>query len=152
MKFAKVIAAFFSIALLFGLSGCGEKDPSRTFTWSGPGSEVTLTYYYKGDRVLRQTAHNKIYYSSLGAKNVEEAKIKLDPISNKYQNVKGVKESIDYKDTYAEETLDVDYETVNVADLPALQGAEFTGTVKDGISMDKSAELLKARGFKETTK
>ncbi|XTZ39760.1 YehR family lipoprotein [Salmonella enterica] len=152
MKFAKIIAAFFSIALLFSLSGCGDNDQSRTFTFSGPGTEITLTYYYKDDKVLRQTAHNKIYYSSIGAKNVEEAKIKLDPISNKYQNVKGIKESVDYKDTYAEETLDVDYTTVNVADLPALQGAEFTGAVQDGISMEKSAELLKARGFKETTK
>jgi len=152
VKFTKLIAAFFSVALLFALSGCGEKEPSRTFTYKGQGTEVTLTYYYKDDKVLRQTAHNKIYYSSLGAKSKDEAKIKLDPVSDKYQNVKGVKESIDYKDTYAEETLDVDYTVVNPAELPALQGAEFTGAVQDGISMQKSAELLKAHGFVETTK
>ncbi|WLI77739.1 YehR family lipoprotein [Kosakonia sp. H02] len=150
MKFSKLIAALFSVALLVGLVGCGEKEQSKTFTWSQAGTEVTLTYYYnKDDKVLRQTAKNKIEYSSIGAKNKEEAMKVLDPISKRYQSIKGIKESVDYEETYAQETLDVDYSEVDFAQLNNLQGSEFTGTVNGNISMSRSEELLKARGFKE---
>ncbi len=149
MKFSKLIAALFSVALLIGLTGCGEKEQSKTFTWSQAGTEVTLTYYYKDDKVLRQTAKNKIEYSSIGAKNKEEAMKVLDPISKKYQSVKGIKESVDYEESYAQETLDVDYNEVDFAQLNSLQGSEFTGTVNGKISMKQSEALLKARGFKE---
>jgi len=144
-----LFAALFAFTLLFSLSGCGEKEQSKTFSWSAPGTELTLTYYYKDDKVLRQTAKNKIDYSAIGASNKEEAMKVLGPISQKYQSVKGIKESVDYQQTYAQETLDVDYSAVNFADLNALQGAAFTGTVQDGISMQKSEALLKAKGFKE---
>ncbi|WP_065370531.1 YehR family lipoprotein [Kosakonia sacchari] len=149
MKLSKFIAVLFSVALLIGLSGCGEKEQSKTFTFAQAGTEVTLTYYYKGDQVERQTAKNKIEYSSIGAKNKEEAMKVLDPISKKYQSIKGIKESVDYQETYAQETLDVDYNEVDFAALNNLQGSEFTGTVNGKISMKKSEELLKSRGFKE---
>ena len=150
MKFTKLIAALFSIALLVGLTGCGEKEQSKTFSWSQAGTEVTLTYYYnKDDKVLRQTAKNKIEYSSIGAKNKEEAMKILDPISKRYQSIKGIKESVDYEESYAVETVDVDYSEVDFAKLNSLQGSEFTGTVNGNISMTRSEELLKARGFKE---
>ncbi|WP_342324455.1 YehR family lipoprotein [Kosakonia sp. BYX6] len=149
MKFSKLIAAIFSVALLVGLVGCGEKEQSKTFSWSQAGTEVTLTYYYKDDKVLRQTAKNKIEYSAIGAKTKDEAMKVLDPISKKYQSVKGIKESVDYEETYAQETLDVDYTEVDFAKLNSLQGSEFTGTVNGQISMKQSEELLKARGFKE---
>lgn len=149
MKFSKIIAALFSVALVVGLTGCGDKEESKTFTWATGGTEVTLTYYYKGDEVERQTAKNKIEYSSIGAKTKEEAMKVLDPISKKYQSVKGVKESVAYEETYAQETLEVDYNKVDFAQLNSLQGSEFTGTVNGKISMKQSEELLKARGFKE---
>ncbi|MBS1205083.1 MAG: hypothetical protein H6R25_1982 [Proteobacteria bacterium] len=149
MNIRHLFAALFASALIFSLSGCGEKEQSKTFSWSAPGTELTLTYYYKDDKVLRQTAKNKIDYSAIGASNKEEAMKVLGPISQKYQSVKGIKESVDYQQTYAQETLDVDYNAVNFADMNTLQGTAFTGTVQDGISMQKSEALLKAKGFKE---
>ncbi len=35
---------------------------------------MTLTYYYKDDKVLRQTANNKFDYAAVGVKSKEEAK------------------------------------------------------------------------------
>ncbi|SFU04496.1 Uncharacterized lipoprotein YehR, DUF1307 family [Kosakonia arachidis] len=149
MNIRHLFAALFAFILLLSLSGCEEKEQSKTFSWSAPGTELTLTYYYKDDKVLRQTAKNKIDYSAIGASNKEEAMKVLGPISQKYQSVKGIKESVDYQQTYAQETLDVDYSAVNFADLNTLQGTAFTGTAQDGISMQKSEALLKAKGFKE---
>lgn len=149
MNIRHLFAALFATVLLFSLSGCNEKEQSKTFSWSAPGTELTLTYYYKDDKVLRQTAKNKIAYSAIGASSKEDAMKLLEPVSKKYQSVKGIKESVDYQQTYAQETLDVDYSAVNFAELNALQGTAFSGTPQDGISMQKSEALLKAKGFKE---
>ncbi len=43
----------------------------------------------------------------------------------------------------------MDYSTVNFADLNALQGAEFTGEVKDGISMKKVRSVVESAALKK---
>jgi len=136
----KVIATAFTALLVITLSGCGDKEESKTFTWSDGKTNVELTYYYKNDVVLRQTAKNTLHYDALGI---------LGPISEQYKEIKGVDESLDYQDTYATETLTVDYTKVDRDALQKVQGTAFTGEIKEGISMKKSEELLESRGFKE---
>lgn len=150
MNILKKFGVILTTALLaVVLSGCGDKEESKTFEWSDGKTDLSLTYYYKNDVVLRQTAKNTLHYAGLGVANKEEAMQRLGPISEKYKSIKGVEESLDYQDTYATETLTVDYTVVDRDALQQVQGAEFTGDVKEGISMSKSEALLKARGFKE---
>ena len=117
----KLGALVFTAFVVVALSGCGDKEESKTFTWS----------------------------DGLGVANKEEAMQRLGPISEKYKEIKGVEESLDYGDTSATETLTVDYSKVDRDALQKIQGAEFTGDVKEGVSMSKSEALLKSRGFKE---
>lgn len=145
----KFTAILFTSLLVIALSGCGEKEESKTFTWTDGKTDLSLTYYYKNDVVLRQTAKNTLHYAGLGVANKEQAMQRLGPISEKYKSIKGVEESLDYQDTYATETLTVDYTTVDRDALQQVQGAEFTGDVKEGISMSKSEQLLLSKGFKE---
>lgn len=147
--FKKMIAIALTTLVLFAVSGCGDKEQSKTFNWTDGKTEISLTYYYKDDVVLRQTAKNKIQYSSVGAANKEAAMQRLGPISEKYKSIQGVTESIDYQDTYATETLTVDYTKADRNALQQIQGAAFTGDVKDGVSMTKSQQLLESHGFKE---
>lgn len=65
----KMIAIALTTLVLFVVSGCGDKEQSKTFNWTDGKTEISLTYYYKDDVVLRQTAKNKIQYASLGAAN-----------------------------------------------------------------------------------
>ncbi|SFQ96154.1 MULTISPECIES: YehR family lipoprotein [unclassified Enterobacter] len=145
----KYAAILFASVLVIAVSACGDKEESKTFEWSDGKTDLSLTYYYKNDVVLRQTAKNTLHYAGLGVANKEEAMQRLGPISEKYKSIKGVEESLDYSDTYATETLKVDYSVVDRDALQKIQGAEFTGDVKEGISMSKSEALLKSRGFKE---
>lgn len=145
----KYAAILFASVLVIAVSACGDKEESKTFEWSDGKTDLSLTYYYKNDVVLRQTAKNTLHYAGLGVANKEEAMQRLGPISEKYKSIKGVEESLNYSDTYATETLKVDYSVVDRDALQKIQGAEFTGDVKEGISMSKSEALLKSRGFKE---
>jgi len=145
----KYAAILFASVLVIAVSACGDKEESKTFEWYDGKTDLSLTYYYKNDVVLRQTAKNTLHYAGLGVANKEEAMQRLGPISEKYKSIKGVEESLDYSDTYATETLKVDYSVVDRDALQKIQGAEFTGDVKEGISMSKSEALLKSRGFKE---
>ncbi|SUB70454.1 Uncharacterized lipoprotein yehR precursor [Pluralibacter gergoviae] len=73
----------------------------------------------------------------------------LGPIGQKYQGVDGVEEKINYEDTYAEETVKIDYTKADTAKLKELMGAMSTGDVSKGVSMKQSQALLEAQGFKE---
>ena len=147
--FKKLIAFTLTSLMLFVLSGCGEKEQSKTFNWTDGKTEISLTYYYKDDVVTRQSAKNKINYAAMGIANKEQAMQRLGPISEKYKSIKGVTESIDYQDTYATETLDVDYSKADRDAHRQMQGSAFTGDAKDGVSRSKSQQLLESRGFKE---
>ena len=103
----KLGALVFTAFVVVALSGCGDKEESKTFTWSDGKTDLSLTYYYKNDVVLRQTAKNTLHYAGLGVANKEEAMQRLGPISEKYKEIKGVEESLDYGDTSATETLTV---------------------------------------------
>lgn len=147
--FKKLLTALCASVVIFSLAGCGDKEESKTFNANINGVEMSLTYTYSGDKVTKQTAQNKIAYSSIGAKTKEEAQKVLGPISDKYQGVEGVEEKLTYKDTYAEESVSIDYKKADTAKLQQLMGAMSTGDVSKGVSMKQSQALLEAQGFKE---
>lgn len=71
--FNKLFSMAVASVLVFSLAGCGDKEETKKFTANLNGSEIAVTYTYKGDKVLKQTSENKIRYSSINAANKEEA-------------------------------------------------------------------------------
>lgn len=145
-KFLSVVLA--SI-LVFALAGCGDKEETKTFKADINGTEISMTYTYKGDKVLKQVSQSKINYASIGVKTKEDAAKILDPISAKFQNVAGVEEKLTYQDTYAEENVSVDMEKVDFKALQGLMGTMVSGDTSNGISMKQSQTMLESAGFKE---
>ncbi len=110
MKFNRKMAGVLAVSvLLAALAGCdNKKEESKTFALNTNGVELSFTYHYDGDKVLRQDADNTIPYKSIGAENKEQARAIIEPISSVYRNLQGVEQTIDYKDSYALEHLTVD--------------------------------------------
>lgn len=50
-----------------------ESKETQRYVGNLNGIEIKLTYYYKGDIVLRQISEHKILYKTLKANNKEEA-------------------------------------------------------------------------------
>jgi len=145
----KLLSVAFASALVVSLAGCGDKEETKTFNANINGADIKITYTYEGDKVLKQTSENKINYSTIGAKNKEEAARVLDPLSAKYKNIQGVNEKLDYKDTWAEETVTVDMEKVDFKALQSVSGSMVTGDTSKGVSMKQTQTMLESAGFKE---
>lgn len=118
-----------------------------TYEGNFDGMEMSLTYYAKGDKVYKQTAENVIPYSAIGVTTKEEAQAILDPVSQEYQGIAGLTESLEYGDDAVVETLSIDFETVDIDAVKDLEGMFFDEDSKNGISLKKSGEALEASGF-----
>nr|WP_300006379.1 DUF1307 domain-containing protein [Tissierella sp.] len=148
----KNIKVFISIvAILLVITGCsGGSADTRTFELEKDGVKTTMVYTYEGDKVIKQSTENIIQYDLIGITTKEEAKAIFDPLVQEFQNLDGLTHSLDYSDERAVENLLVDYEKADFAKLRNLPGMSFDGDAETkGISMKKSAELLKSQGFKE---
>ncbi|EAC3452400.1 DUF1307 domain-containing protein [Listeria monocytogenes] len=144
----KGTAVLFVMVMAMMLVACGGKEETRTFTLSQNGVESKLVYTYKGDKVTKQTAENTMSYTALSVSSKEDAEKLLKETSDKFQNIDGLKEKIEYKDDKAIETVEVDYTKIASEDMNKIPGMA-SGDASKGISMKESAKLLESQGYKE---
>ncbi|EAC5860779.1 TPA: YehR family lipoprotein [Listeria monocytogenes] len=144
----KGTAVLFVMVMAMMLVACGGKEETRTFTLSQNGVESKLVYTYKGDKVTKQTAENTMSYNALSVSSKEDAEKLLKETSDKFQNIDGLKEKIEYKDDKAIETIEVDYTKIASEDMNKIPGMA-SGDASKGISMKESAKLLESQGYKE---
>ncbi|HAO6469052.1 TPA: YehR family lipoprotein, partial [Listeria monocytogenes] len=143
----KGTAVLFVMVMAMMLVACGGKEETRTFTLSQNGVESKLVYTYKGDKVTKQTAENTMSYTALSVSSKEDAEKLLKETSDKFQNIDGLKEKIEYKDDKAIETIEVDYTKIASEDMNKIPGMA-SGDASKGISMKESAKLLESQGYK----
>ncbi|TYV85465.1 YehR family lipoprotein [Listeria monocytogenes] len=144
----KGTAVLFVMVMAMMLVACGGKEETRTFTLSQNDVESKLVYTYKGDKVTKQTAENTMSYTALSVSSKEDAEKLLKETSDKFQNIDGLKEKIEYKDDKAIETIEVDYTKIASEDMNKIPGMA-SGDASKGISMKESAKLLESQGYKE---
>ena len=92
----------------FSLAGCGDKEESKKFSANLNGTEIAITYVYKGDKVLKQSSETKIQFCLHWCNHQRRCRQTLEPLSAKYKNIAGVEEKLTYTDTYAQENVTID--------------------------------------------
>ena len=133
--FNKLFSLVVASVLVFSLAGCGDKEESKKFSANLNGTEIAITYVYKGDKVLKQSSETKIQFASIGATTKEDAAKTLEPLSAKYKNIAGVEEKLTYTDFKA---------------LQGISGINVSAEdAKKGITMAQMELVMKAAGFKE---
>ncbi|MDB7119212.1 YehR family lipoprotein [Escherichia coli] len=166
--FNKLFSLVVASVLVFSLAGCGDKEESKKFSANLNGTEIAITYVYKGDKVLKQSSETKIQFvykgdkvlkqssetkiqfASIGATTKEDAARTLEPLSAKYKNIAGVEEKLTYTDTYAQENVTIDMEKVDFKALQGISGINVSAEdAKKGITMAQMELVMKAAGFKE---
>lgn len=60
-------------AFIKKIAASKESEETQRYVGNLNGIEIKLTYYYKGDIVLRQISEHKLLYKTLKANNKEEA-------------------------------------------------------------------------------
>ncbi len=129
--FNKLFSLVVASVLVFSLAGCGDKEESKKFSANLNGTEIAITYVYKGDKVLKQSSETKIQFASIGATTKEDAARALEPLSAKYKNIAGM-EKVDFKALHGISGINVSAEDA-----------------KKGITMAQMELVMKAAGFKE---
>jgi len=145
----KRILKAISILLLAFLVGCsGTKEETKVYTKQQKGVTMELTFYYKGDKVVKQTSKNTIVYADLGLTK-EQVKKQLDPVAKKYQGIEGLEDKLDFQETQVVENLTIDYTKAKLSQLKGMPGITIEAEDGQDVSMKKSEELLKQQGFTE---
>lgn len=138
--YIKVLNKLFSFivasALVFSLTGCGDKEESKKFGASLNDIEIAITYVYKDDKVFKQSSEAKIQFASIGATTEEDAARTLEPLDAKCKNIVGAEEKLTYTDTYVQENMTIGMEKVDSRALQGISGTNVSAeNVKKGITM-----------------
>lgn len=149
MKKFKGAMALLTAAMLLAACG-GEEESTRTFELENDGVVTTMIYTTEGDKVTKQSTENLIQYDVAGLESKEQAQEVFDPLIEQFQGIEGITHNMEYDEEKAVETLEIDYEAVDFDEIENLPGMSFSDDPKDnGVSMEKSLEILESQGFKE---
>ena len=143
-KAMKLFAVLFTA--LFVLLGCA-KEESASFELKEGQNTSTITYYYKGDVVTKQTAETKYVISDLPISE-DEAMEQLKEENDEYTKIKGITATVESKDGVITQTVTIDYSVAKVEDLKKAFPDSFSG---DGnvVSFKASKELIEKAGYTE---
>lgn len=144
----KAWALFLFAAVMIVLTACGNNEETRIFELSDQGVESTLVYTHSDDEVISQSTENIINYEELGIDKVQAEEI-FAGYSDQYQDLAGVEHSFEFGDDEAAENISIVYEEIDAEQLEGVEGIEFEGDPSEGISMERSAEMLIDQGYTE---
>lgn len=117
---------------------------------NGIKTTVTFTYIEKEDKVIKQKNEVVGEYAKLPEKKTkEQVKSILDPIVKKYQGIKGIKYTVDYKDDRYIENIEIDFQNLDYEKAKTVFGNNFKDPSKTKISMKQTQERVAKQGFKE---
>ncbi|MFD1337253.1 YehR family lipoprotein [Oceanobacillus iheyensis] len=145
---ARIAGLLFIAVTMFVLAACGSEE-TVTYQAEENGISITLTYTAEGDNVVKQVSESEIEYSALGVTTKEEAEELLAPLVEEYQNINGLTHEIDYQDDKVVEKVTVDYNEADASEIAELEGSMFEGDPTEGISLEKSIELIESQGFEK---
>ena len=143
-KAMKLFAVLFTA--LFVLLGCAKEESTAFELKNGPHTS-TITYYYKGDVVTKQSAETKYVISELPISE-DEAMAELKEQNDQYTTIKGITASLESKDGIITQTVTIDYSVAKVEDLKKAFPDEFSGE-GNVVSFKASKELIEQAGYKE---
>ena len=143
-KAMKLFAVLFTA--LFVLLGCA-KEETATFELKNGQHTSTLTYYYKGDIVTKQTVESKYVISELPISE-DEAMEELKEENEEYTAIKGITATLESKDGVITQLVTIDYSVAKLEELKKAFPESFSG---DGnvVSFKATKELVEKAGFKE---
>ena len=143
-KGMKLFAVFFTA--LFVLLGCA-KEESKAFELKNGPHTSTITYYYKGDVVTKQSAETKYVISELPISE-DEAMEQLKEENEEYTKIKGITATLESKDGVITQLVTIDYSVAKVKDLQKAFPDSFSGD-GNAVSFKASRELIEKAGYKE---
>ena len=146
----RIVLTFAMLFFVVLATACSNnrETAKKTFTLEDSGLKTTqvFTYIEKEDKIIKQeTISEGTYAEFQPGKTKEEIIEMIEPIAKKFEGIKGLKYSIDYKDDSFVETIEnLDYEKAKVA-----LDEEFQDPSKGIVSMKITEKALLEDGYVE---
>lgn len=154
-----VIPVFYLIVMLslsFIVSGFFSSKKTVFQKYDVPEGEnrVVITYYYRGDKILKQRTelYNNYDETKLSVKAFKKT---YKGLAFKYSKIKGVRASDNFKEKgVIIETIDVDYTTIANSDLKKYHGPIEKGELPERkpVKLRASESVLEKNGFVDSAK
>ncbi len=155
---SKLIMVLLLVSVVLFTSACSKNESEEakgeeykklaTFTYEKEGISVVMEYFGIGDNAYVQTSLSEIQYSALGVTNAEEAKIKLASAAEQYKGLKGVENSIEYKENMLIEKSKIKFKEVEYEKIKKVPGMFFdSDPSENGVSVIQSGKMLSKQGF-----
>ena len=153
-RISKILLAFamlFVVVLTTACSGLGVKTATRTFEKeekeNGIKTTIKYTYIEKEDKVLKEVTTTEVPYSIYKGLPIDE--IKVEAVSARYQYIKGVKESIEYKENTFIEVMEIDYENLDFETANKAFNSNIKDPKQSKVSMEETVKKLTNDGYTE---
>jgi len=98
---------------------------------------------------LKQKVTTVIQYKTMGITTKAKAEEVLKPSGELYKNKKGIKQTIDYKDKEAVETIEIDLKKVDDKEIKNIMFVSLPKTPINQASEKANEEQLTKLGFKK---
>ena len=154
-RISKILLAFamlFVVVLTTACSGLGVKTATRTFEKeeeNGIKTTIVYTYIEKEDKVLKEVTTTEVPYSIYKGLPMDEIKIKVEAVSARYQYIKGVKESIEYKENTFIEVMEIDYENLDFETANKAFNSNIKDPKQSKVSMEETVKKQTNDGYTE---
>lgn len=128
------------------LAACGGEE-TKTFIYEEEGMSSEMVFTYSGDSVNNERSTTTLEYEPLGLSSAEAAEEVLADFTLDIQDVAGVEYNIDYGDSEAVETVEINYEEADINELREA-GVQIEGEEDaEGISLEQTEEILVDQGY-----
>lgn len=155
MKNIKRIVLTFAMLFFAVLAtACSNNRETATKTYALEDSSLkttqVFTYIEKEDKIIKQVTISEGTYAEFQpGKTKEEIIEMIEPITKKFEGIKGIKYSIDYKDESFVETIEIDYENLDYEKAKVALDEEFQDPSKGIVSMKITEKALLEDGYVE---
>lgn len=150
----RIVLSFTMIFFVVLATACSNSSETskKTFVLEETGLKTTqiFTYIEKEDKIIKQVTLSEGNYEDFQpGKTKEEIKEMIEPIAKKFEGIKGLKYSIDYKDDSFVETIEIDYENLDYEKAKVALDEEFQDPSKGIVSMKVTEKALLEDGYVE---
>lgn len=147
-----------TMALLLLVSACSS-DEELGFSFDPDGENVVtlalseddydteITYEADGDIIRKQTTKSEATYEQYGVQNKASAEVAFNEVVQQYQSIDGIDFDIEFLDETVVQSLTIDFEKVDAADLEEVPGVNIDGNLKKGVSLKATVKVLQEQGY-----
>lgn len=150
----KLFAILITLLIAFAICSCGNNDKyndDKTVVLknTSDNKNITIKFEHKGDDITKLSQKEIISFDSLGVSNSMDAQALLEPKIAMIPTIDGYENKITVKDDHVEETIDINFQDIDVDKINEIPGLNFVGDANEQISLEETIKELKKTGFKE---